>query len=185
MISLPVILLTIENPDLGWHLSTAKWMVQNLKVPHYDILSWTKEGTGWVNSEWGSELIFYFFYSLGGYKALYILRLINIFLISFAISYLLRAVRVNSFNLLWFLPSFFLAILNLMDLRPDNYTVFLFIILFVFLYKRTNSDGFNSKDGVIVSLIFILWANIHPGYNYGIMLMGIFLAGSLLNENLN
>lgn len=184
-ISLPVILLTIENPDLGWHLSTAKWMVQNLKVPHYDILSWTKEGTGWINSEWGSQLIFYSFYSLGGYKALYILRLINIFLISSALSYMVKTISVKPFNLVWFLPSFFMAILNLMDLRPDNYTVFLFIILFVFLYKRINDEVFNKKDGAMVFLIFVIWANMHPGYNYGIMLMGIFLAGSLLNENLN
>jgi len=184
LFTLPVIFLTIENPDIGWHLSTARWMVENFKVPHSDMLSWTKFSKPWVNSEWGSEILFYLFYRMDGYRGLYILRLINIFLISFSISYMLKSLSIPSFNLIWFLPAFFLSVLNLMDLRPDNYTVILFIIVFVFLIKRVNSNVVLKSDLLKLSLIFILWANIHPGYNYAIMLMGIFFIGSLLNENL-
>lgn len=185
LLSLPFLLMPLENPDIGWHLATAKWMISNLKFCHYDIFSWSKDGFKWINSEWLSQIIFYFFYKISGYPGLYLLRLLNILLISISISFLLRVLKVNSFNLIWFLPSFFISILNIMDLRPDNYTIFLFIVLFIFLHLNRDEQELKTSHKIFLFSLFIIWVNIHPGYIYGISLLLIYFSGSILNENLD
>ncbi|MEF3280566.1 MAG: hypothetical protein K6357_06335 [Elusimicrobiota bacterium] len=184
LISLPIIFLAIENPDLGWHLSAGRYIVENLSIPRSDFITWTKEKMPWVNSEWGTEVIYYLVYLAGKYKALYILRLINLFLVSITMAFILRLARVPFFNLIWFLPMFFLSILNILDLRPDNYSILFFAFLLHFLYKRRDDEYCDSRSFMIVVTLFVVWANIHPGYTYGLFLIAIHFVGTLLNENL-
>lgn len=185
LLSFFALFLIIENPDLGWHLRSGKHILTTLSILDYDFMTWTKLGERWINSEWATQVIYYVTYYLGGYKGLYILRILNIFVMGFAVSFLIRLFDISAFNLIWVLPVFFLSALNLMDLRPDNYSVILFIFLLIFLYKRRDDNILSSKDFLSVTFLFVIWTNLHPAYTYGLVLILIHFLGMLLNENLN
>src|SRR2546427_5258822 len=54
------------DPDLWWHLQTAKDIVATKSIPHVDSYSFTKTGTEWVTHEWLSELLMYAIYRVSG-----------------------------------------------------------------------------------------------------------------------
>src|SRR6266699_2335583 len=54
------------DPDLWWHLQTAKDIVANRSIPHVDSYSFTKTGAEWITHEWLSELLMYGIYRLSG-----------------------------------------------------------------------------------------------------------------------
>ncbi len=184
LISFILLILPITNPDLGWHISTARWLIENKSIPYHEFLSWTKEGEIFINPETFSHLIFYFFYYTGGEKGLFLLKIINLILMGFSVSFLFSVFSKSYFNLIWVIPSFFIAILNLSDLRPDNYTFILFTFLLSFLHIRKDKEEIDFKDILYIFTIFILWVNLHGGYIYGLILIAIFFTGSVLNENL-
>ncbi|MBP7795661.1 MAG: hypothetical protein KA059_02660 [Elusimicrobiales bacterium] len=184
LISLPMIIYTISNPDIGWHIASGRYIVENFTVPRFDFMSWTKYGTQWIDTEWLTQLIYYLVYSLDGYRSLYILKLFNMFLMGFSFSLLVKSFKVSYFNIIWLLPAFFFSAINLLDLRPDNYSVILFILLFILLNRITDDDSLSSKTLIEIAVMFILWANIHPGYTYGLIMIAIYFSGMLFNENL-
>jgi len=185
LLSLPAIFIPISNPDLGWHLSYAKWMIENLNFIRYDFLSWTKTGTELVNPEWLHQIISYLIYKLSGYNGLFILKIIQLFGISFAISILIKEIGISYFNIIWIVPFFLTSIIHLSDLRPDHFTLIFFTILLSYLYKIKDNIYLNKKDIIFITILFILWPNIHAGFTYGLSLIIIFIAGSIINENLS
>lgn len=173
----------IFNPDIGWHLSIGKYIVENLRIPYSDFLSWTFYGKEWLNTEWLTEIFYYIVFSFGEYKGLYLLKFVNILLISVAVYFYFLIIEVNRFNLLWFSPSLFFFAESIFTLRPDNYSVLFFILLVNFIESRKSKD-LNKKDYLFLSVLFLLWVNMHGGYFYGLVLISIYLFSSALMENL-
>lgn len=174
----------IFNPDIGWHLSIGKYIVENLKIPYTDFLSWTFAGKEWINTEWLVDVIYYLFFIFWGYEGLYFLKLFNIFLISLAVYFYFIIAGINMFNLLWIIPSLFLFSESVFTLRPDNYSV-LFFILAINLVELVRIRNVEKKHYVLASLLFLLWVNMHGAYFYGLVLIGIYLFSSIITENLS
>ena len=185
LISLPIVVEPISNPDLGWHLSHGRWMVENLSILKYDFLSWTKPGTYFVNAEWIYEIICYLIYKFSGYNGLFILKIIQLFGISFAISVLIKEIGVPIFNIFWIVPFFLISIIHLSDLRPDHLSLILFTLLLSYLYRIKDNSLISKKDLITTTLLFILWPNLHGGFAYGLFLIIIFIFGTIINENLS
>jgi len=54
------------DPDLWWHLQTAKDIVATRSIPHVDSYSFTKTGAEWITHEWLTELFMYGIYRWSG-----------------------------------------------------------------------------------------------------------------------
>ena len=75
VVLLGMLAMTARNatdPDLWWHLRTGQWIVENGRIPHSDIFSFTRAGHPWISHEWLSEVIFYELWKHGGAAALII-----------------------------------------------------------------------------------------------------------------
>ena len=65
----------IENPDLWWHLSAGRWIVEHRAWPRADFLSHTFGGAKWVDFEWGIQAVYYGLFRAGGALGLLSLKL--------------------------------------------------------------------------------------------------------------
>ncbi len=63
----------VNSSDFFHHIATGRAIVEQSAFPHTDTWTFTAQGKPWVAHSWGSGLLFYFVYELGGYTAISIL----------------------------------------------------------------------------------------------------------------
>ena len=208
-LALSAFFLPVINPDIFWHFSAARYMAEHGSVPRADFLAWTMQGREWVDFEWLSQLILYGLYKLGGFKLLVLFKgavLAAVTVVSWrtaALSGRSRAVcpvlldseqksREPEMNLspdasnqkggAWlYMPFFAAGIITNSDLRPENFSLLFFALLLYRLeWERLKGPPeFNLRDGVLAAVFFALWANLHAGYVYGLVLLVIYFLGML------
>jgi hypothetical protein len=66
----------IHDPDAWWHLATGRWIAQNGSIPATDPFSFLAAGETWNYVNWPPDLFYYFAYSVGGFTALVVSKML-------------------------------------------------------------------------------------------------------------
>jgi tetratricopeptide (TPR) repeat protein len=160
-------LRTVTDPDTGWQLASARYILRHHQIPSSDVLSYTARGHDWIYPPL-SELFLYALYSLGGFVALSWLNAVAC-AGTVAISFLGEdgvAVCI-------------LAILAIPRIayrtapRADLFTTVLFAALLVVLWR--NFRG-RSAPLWVIPIILLVWVNTHLGFVAGVGLLGGYVA---------
>ena len=178
--------LPIINPDIFWHFSAARYMLEHGCVPRFDFLSWTMQGREWVDFEWLSQLIFYSLYRLGGVKLLVLFKgalMVAVTVVSWRTAGLSGRVRGA-----WlYMPVLAAGIMTNSDLRPENFSL-LFFALILYALERGRIQGItrlSARTAVLTGVFFALWTNLHAGYLYGLALVFIYFIGGACRDALS
>ena len=167
------------DPDLWWHLRTGD-LIFHSGIPRHDPFSWTAAGRPWVAHEWLSELLIYCVGSALGYWA-------NVLLFgAIVIAALLLMYRLGRAGGAGTRPLVLLMYLSVATLglfvtvRPQEFTWLLFAV-FVCILQR-HCTGERAPLWALPPLM-ALWANLHLGFVYGLLLVAVWL-GALALERL-
>src|ERR1700731_3205025 len=60
---------TVSETDLGWQMSTGRYIVQHRQIPSTTLFNYTVPNSTWIYPPF-SGVIFYLLYLVGGYVAL-------------------------------------------------------------------------------------------------------------------
>ena len=185
-LALGAIAMPVLNPDLYWHLSAGRFMTEHLRLPAADFLSWTEYGSPWTDFEWLSQLVFYAAHTLAGKAGFFILKML---LLGATLPVFYRLLSLYSLedSAFFALPLWGLAICPNSDLRPENFSVFFFALLLWRLEKARLSGGAFSggrRTYLWTAAIFALWANLHAGFVYGLLLLFFYAAGAYADRRL-
>ena len=164
--------------DLGRHIKMGEIIWQTHTVPAVNLFSYTEPLHEFINHHWGSEVIFYLFYTFLGVNSLILLKIFLI-LLSFGLVYSL-AFRKSPF---WAICGafFYLYIFSYrFDIRPELFS-FLFISLFIFLSLKYQESK-NLKYIFILPLIELLWVNMHIYFVIGIILFAFLIFAEFLKS---
>ena len=170
-------LFDLTSFDLWLHLRTGKLVLDQQAFPHTDPFSYTVNGKPWVAHEWLFGVIFYLLYQLGGHA---ILVLSKVLLILATMYLVLHTNKSENRNYLLTVVLFFAAILLSrfrLLLRPHLFSL-LFLALYYFAYERWRAGG--KLWGLVFPLTMIFWANVHAGSIFGLVFLGLMLAGEIL-----
>lgn len=165
-------LFPLHNNDLWWHLATGRWIVANHAVPRSDIFSWTNYIPGWVDNEWLAQLIFFGVWGAGGDAALIALRAA----LFAAIALLLRQVTVALRVPRSFPAALAVAIAlshHWWELRPSLFSMIGLLLLILAIERRVLR---------LLPFLFLLWANLHPGFLFGLTVLAAVLVASFLER---
>jgi hypothetical protein len=171
------------NPDLFWHLSAGRHILQTRAIPRADFLSHTMGGRPWCDFEWLAQLLYYPVYVVGGYGGLIALRAV---LLSALLAVCLRVLKLFGLND-WVrgLGALFIMKGQNVSLRPDLFSLILFGCLFwgleSFRQGRLKPRAAHLAWG---ALLFCLWANLHLGFAFGLLLIGFYAAGEFIEAAL-
>lgn len=180
---MPAFILPIYNPDLFWHLSAGRWIAQNHIVPREDFLSFTMPGAPWSDFEWLSQLLFHWTHQLGGLPALWALKVLllaltaRLFLLTlslYGLPFLHRAAAL----VLWSL-----AALARSDIRPELFSILFFstLILALEAYRLQSLRLHRLRlSPAAFFTVFALWANLHAGFIFGLLLLICVTAAEVL-----
>jgi hypothetical protein len=163
---------TATDPDLWWHLSTGKLIVETGKVPRTDPFSYSRKGQLWVAHEWLTDVLIYEVYRFAHWAGLIVL-LSGITTLAFLFLYLRCVGKPYWAATLTLLGVF--ASSPVMGVRPQMLSLFLASLL---LWLLDGSRG-NPRRLWWIPPIFVLWVNLHAGYAVGIAILMVFATTSV------
>lgn len=158
-------LRTVADPDLFWHLATARWVTQHHQVFSNDVFSFTAAGQPWVYPV-GECLFFYAAYRLGGYV---LLSWIGAFGCVTTLALLLRKGRAATAALAVLAAP---IVASRTGTRAELFTTVLFAAYVSILWE--NYQGGKGRLWLLPPLM-ILWVNCHLGFVAGLALFAAFI----------
>ena len=165
------------DPDIYWHLATGNWVLTQHQAPIADIFSYTILGRPWVDHEWLSELIMALVQSTFGLAGLRALMAL-LFAATIGIQARFLMGLMPPIYALLLTAISFISVLGHLIARPHVFT-WLIITIWVIGLLKTNQKGW--KPPYFLSLLMVLWANIHGGFILGLALIPFFGLNALLS----
>jgi hypothetical protein len=162
-----------SDGDLARHLRHGRYMLEHGGLIRTDPFSYTRGGAPFVGFEYGSQVIYALAERLGGVAGVAILAGLLI-----GLTYALLArflLRRGVDPLLAYVTAILAALVGAGHwlARPHLFT-FVAVMLLMELLERAPS-----KPLLRFAALFGIWANIHGGFVYGWILIGLYLVGSV------
>ncbi len=166
----------ILDPDTPWHLKTGEYIFLNKTIPTSDPFSFANDpipfiGKFILTQYWLSQIFFFLIYKIYGPFGLVI---IGATIFTSIIALLWYLIRNKGFYISLFITGGFAfnILRDFSAIRPQIFT-FLFATIVIFLiekYKEKKSINYLLP----MPFLMILWANLHGGFIYGIILISIY-----------
>lgn len=159
----------ISSPDIGFHLATARWIVQNAAFPATDAFTYTVSAHAYIDLQWMFQLTMYGLQKLAGPAGITLAT--TVLTLIFAGGLLLRSWRRNrgiGFETLLLLLLFLLG--NGWEPRPHLLSwVFGSAVLLVLEEHRRG----NRRWLPALPVVMLLWVNSHSLFVLGLAILGI------------
>ena len=171
-------LSALSNDGIWGHLRTGLWILQTHGVPHSGLFSQSPQ-LPWSAPSWGYDLLVGFSFRLLGLRSIPVLLMV--FKLALAVVTFLLAGGVR--GRLW--PALALSataqyILDSVQLCPGYCSMILFAVELLLLYESRTTGNF--RPLVWLLPLFLVWANLDIQFVYGILMLALFLAVSLLQD---
>jgi hypothetical protein len=169
---------SVLDLDVWWHLKVGDWIVQHHAVPHTGIFSYTAGNRPWRAYSWGYEVLLsraYAWFGLMGIGGFGVLLTIAVAASLFWMLHRLSGRFWEAWLLTILTCTSFLF--NLMP-RPVFFSMVLFSITLMLILEA-------QRQGKVrllywLPLIFLVWANLHIQFIYGLFLVGLLAGVTLL-----
>jgi hypothetical protein len=169
---------SVRDLDGWWHLKVGDWIVANHAVPHTGIFSQTAANLPWVAYSWGYEVLVSRTYQWFGLMGVGLLGIVLTLGNAYAVFWSLRRL-CGSFWKAWLLAACTLySFLFMLMPRPVFLSILFYIVLLTVLLEA-NRDG-KAQGLYWLPALFLVWANIHIQFIYGLFVLGLFVAAQLL-----
>ena len=157
---------TVSDFDLGWQLATGRYLIEHHQIPRVELFSYTARGNEWIYPPF-SGAIFYLLYVAGGYQALSWLGAMA----SAATTAFLCSAGRRTTAALAFIAVPAIAFRTIP--RAELFTTVLFAAVLATIWRHHTGKPVRLW---LLTVIFFLWANLHPGFisGLGVLCAGIF-----------
>jgi hypothetical protein len=180
-------LIPVTPNDFWWHVRVGEWIVQHGQIPTTDLFSFTQYGQPWTYQSWLAEIAFSLLMRAGG---LPLTLLLQSMVLASAYALVLLACRLavsgdlRSAALATLLAAFGSPNWNL---RPQTWSILLFAATLYLIERNARREGaeqvphsgwarLTQDPGLwVLPPLFVLWANTHGGFVFGLALLGSYL----------
>ena len=177
-----------KDPGVGWHLKTGELIATTSEIPTSDPFLFSATPRPWVSDQWLSDLLLYWLYQLGSWPLLY--ALFTVMSLSGFLLVLYPAVSRHAGS--WLAGCFAVTLALRMGqvhfiLRPVGFSFLFFALAASSLYRlhdKIRGEGtsdFGKKLWLGLPLLFAIWANMHPSFVLGLLLMALLPASLILD----
>jgi hypothetical protein len=159
------------TPDLWWHLRTARWIVEHGALPFTDPFSAFGMGRPWVAYSWLFELLMYRLYESWGLMGVMAYTLIVSLAVGVSLFALVRAILPHFAGSVVITAVGIASLVPVLSPRPWLITIlFFFVELHLLLTARRSG---NTRLLWLLPPMFVLWANVHIQFVYGLGLLAL------------
>lgn len=165
--------------DWGWHFRYGEYFVKTGHLIWEDPFSSTLPGYRWTNISWLYDPILYLVQMKSGFMGLSILSaLIACFI------FLISTVRYElGYLKLGILAIFFVKIFQSASVGGlrGQHVGFLLLSILMFLLMRSKEK---LRTLYFLPPLFLLWANLHGSFAFGLLVLTIFIISDLVNRDI-
>lgn len=162
----------VNDPDLGWHLRSGEWILQHHAVPHADPFStYGAAGGFWIAYSWLFSVLIFKLYHWMGLNGVALFEVLMRTALAMALFGLARRLgssfwQAAALTVVGIYPMF-----RVIGPRPGMFT-----ILFLILELSILAESRRGRASVLWLLppMFVLWANLHIQFVYGLFVLGLF-----------
>lgn len=171
----------IHSPDIGFHLKTGIWMLQNFEFPAKDVFTYTVGTHEYIDLQWLYQITIAVIDTLSGEFGLVasnaLLIVICFILVLFRITRKQNLNEISHWQWLLFLAIYSIA--ALFETRPHTFSWAYLNLVFIILDEYVERGR---KTLVFLPLIMVLWTNTHSIFIIGWIVIGSYIAGSIWKE---
>jgi len=164
-----------DDPGVGWHLETGRIIWETGRIPRSDpfLESPFSSPRPWVSDQWLSDLLLYVLYKHGSWELVYAF-LTAVFFSTFMVFFRQRTAFICGSSLMAACAAFVALKFSTIHfiLRPVllSFPLFSFVLLKCFSLYRLKTS-LSPRTVLELALAFVLWANLHPSFVLGLLLM--------------
>jgi len=171
------------DPDIWWHLRVGDWILQNHAFPHVGIFSQHAQDHSWMAYSWGFEVLMAWLFRLGGLAAIPLALAFFRAVIAFTLFSTLLKIS-GRFWTAWLLATFAMfPLASVLVMRPVLFSIFFFTVELGLIFAARRAGSI--KPLYWLPLIFLVWANTHIQFVYGLAVLGLFVVCDLATRALN
>jgi len=185
LISLAIILVSIagmavdhkfsvRDPDIWWHVKTGDWIVEHMAVPHNGVFSRTAADRPWVAYSWGFEVLLSRTFQWFSLMGLGVFGVFLTLLVSYIQFWSLRRLSGRFWEALLLTVCSLYTFLFVLGPRPVFISIVLYVLLLTVLLESSRSG--DAKTLYWLPAMFLVWANFHIQFIYGLFVFGLFVA---------
>jgi hypothetical protein len=170
-----------DDPGTGWHIQTGREVLQH-GIPKLDPFLSGPPRT-WIADQWLADVLFRVLFEYGGWPFLYGVLGAIFFATFFCILYLSLGFQGISPPCAA-LASFFSLKIGLIHFlaRPTMFGFLFFTLVIGYLRGVRQARSLLLWEPFVAALVFSLWANMHPSFILGLLLVSIFLGVLFLED---
>lgn len=159
------------DTDTWWHLRSGEHILQN-GIIYTDPFSHSMAGEAWIDHSWGSQIILYGIWRIGG---LFGLMIYTAGLAALGMFFVWKASTGNNYLRAFALILGATAAAVFWSPRPQmiSFVMSAVILYLIHLYKREGKDRL-----WLIPILMGIWGNLHAGFSIGF----IFLIGTIGGE---
>ncbi len=180
VVLLLIFIMAIRAPidsDMWWHLRAGEETIQSGHVYKIDTFSSSRAGEQWINHSWLSQVLMAGLLRIGNYPALSIWVAIMA-VISMGLVYM----QMDGHPLLRGAVLILAGLVSSVVWSPRPQIMSLLMLALISLLLKKFRDNRKWIYLASLPLIFALWGNLHGGYVLGLIYIGAFLAGEILDK---
>jgi hypothetical protein len=171
-------MVPVVDPDIWWHLRTGQWIVDHAQVPATDPFSAFGLGKPWVAYSWLFEILVYALFTRLGLIGIVVFTASMVLLITLVLH--LRRTRLPFIAEVFFIAIALGAMSHLISPRSWLFSILFYTVELSILFHVRRTD----KIAPLLALppLFVLWANLHMQFIYGLAVLGLFLVEVLVSQ---
>jgi hypothetical protein len=169
----------VLDPDLWWHLRDGNSIIIHHAVPHQAVFS-KYANHPWVAYSWGFEVILSYFYHWFGLMGLVSLRA-GLEAVITSLLFLILWRGLDNFWQAWFLTAAgMLAIHHCLGLQPMLFSILMFTLEVGLIWDARRRK--RPRLLFLLPILFLVWANLHIQFIYGLSILMLLAAVSVLQS---
>lgn len=170
----------VLDPDTWWHLKVGDWIVEHATIPHTGILSRTAANRAWVAYSWSYEILLSRVYAWFGLVGIGVFGTLLTLMVAFSVYWMARRLSGQFWTALVLTAAASSGFLFNGMPRPFFFSI-AFCCVTTTLILEANRSG---RVQVLywLPLIFVLWANVHIQFVYGLFVVGLYVGVNLVQR---
>jgi hypothetical protein len=170
----------VNDADIWWHLRVGEWVTQHQAVPVNDPFSLPGQSQPWVAYSWVYEVLLCYLHGAFGLAGIIVYRVVFSLAIVAAIYALVLRLEKRFLVATGLTAAATLAVAMLFGERPWLFTILFSTLTLHAVVCLRRADSL-PKWVWALPVLFVVWANVHIQFIYGLLLLALACAAPLID----
>jgi hypothetical protein len=167
------------DPDTMWQITVGQWILDHRAVPETDVYSFTMRGQPWISTQWLAQVLYAKTYALFGWSGPVVLAASAI-AATFALLAKFLSRRLSESTTLVFVAAALALTVPHLLARPH---VLAFPVMVLWVGGLVAAADRTSAPSFWLLPLMALWANLHGGFVFGLVLIAPIALDAVLNTS--